>query len=60
MGREDLREWLSALEETGELKRVRTEVHWDLELAAIVRKVGNENGPGLLFDNITGCRTTRC
>ncbi|OGQ84052.1 MAG: hypothetical protein A3F90_14785 [Deltaproteobacteria bacterium RIFCSPLOWO2_12_FULL_60_19] len=60
MGREDLREWLSALEETGELKRVRTEVHWDLELAAIVRKVGNENGPGLLFDNITGCRTTHC
>lgn len=56
----DLREWLSFLEGQGELKRVRTEVHWDLELAAIVRKVGDNLGPGLLFENITDHQTTDC
>ncbi len=56
----DLRSWLTLLEQAGELHRVKAEVHWDLELAGIVRKVGNERGPGLLFEKITGHQDTLC
>ncbi|MBI2986381.1 MAG: UbiD family decarboxylase, partial [Deltaproteobacteria bacterium] len=60
MAFKDLREWLLFLEEQNELRRIKAEVHWDLELAGIVRKVGNQNGPGLLFENITDYQNTLC
>ncbi len=68
MAYDDLREWISALEKHGELKRVREEVSPELEITEItdrVSKIGakpsaaaNGNyapgGPALLFENIKG------
>lgn len=48
----DLREWLSALEKAGELQRVRTEVDWNLEAGAVVRRLCETNGPAVLFEKI--------
>ncbi|MBI2987991.1 MAG: UbiD family decarboxylase [Deltaproteobacteria bacterium] len=48
----DLREWLSALEKAGELQRVTTEVDWNLEAGAIVRRVCETDGPAVLFEKI--------
>ncbi len=60
MAFKDLREWISLLEREGELKRIRAEVDWNLELGAIFRRVLNERGPALLFENIKGYQDTRC
>ena len=65
MAYNDLREWLSALERAGELKRVKTPVDPILEIAEItdrVSKAGTRNGvrgmkpggPALLFENLQG------
>jgi 4-hydroxy-3-polyprenylbenzoate decarboxylase len=56
MAYEGLREWISTLEEQGELKRIKAEVDWDEEIGGICRQVYNmkENGPALLFENIKG------
>lgn len=65
MAYNDLREWIAALEKTGELKRVRAEVDPVLEIAEItdrVSKSGNisspanvsPGGPALLFENVKG------
>ncbi|WP_348262029.1 UbiD family decarboxylase [Telmatobacter sp. DSM 110680] len=66
---EDLRDWISALEKNGELKRIREEVSPDLEITEItdrVSKIGahgkgvttkgkySAGGPALLFENIKG------
>lgn len=48
----DLREWLSALERAGELQRVSTEVDWNLEAGAVVRRVCETSGPAILFEKI--------
>lgn len=51
----DLRGWIDALREAGELHEIDAEVDWDCELGAIARKAfGNGNGPALLFKNIKG------
>src|SRR5579862_4729061 len=51
----DLREWLTRVEELGELKRITKEVDWDEEMGAITYMVGKqEGGPALLFENIKG------
>jgi 4-hydroxy-3-polyprenylbenzoate decarboxylase len=58
----DLREWMDALEEAGELKRVRTQVDPILEITEIAdrvskgaaRKYGRPGGPALLFENVKG------
>lgn len=44
--------WIEQLEEEGELARVKTEVDWRDELAAVTRKVLTAQGPALLFENI--------
>ncbi|MFC1962478.1 hypothetical protein ACFLWB_00520 [Chloroflexota bacterium] len=49
----DLREYLEALEEAGELKVIEG-VDWDLEIGAIAELVGEKKGPTLLFDKIRG------
>ena len=58
----DLREWISALDRAGELKRIRAEVDPVLEITEIAdrvskgaaRKYGKPGGPALLFENVRG------
>src|SRR5215468_1562609 len=59
---EDLREWIAALEEAGELKRISAEVDPVLEITEITdrvskgasRKYGRPGGPALLFEKVRG------
>lgn len=54
-GSRDLRGWMAAVDEIGELKRIGG-VDWDVELGAIT-ELGHhkgETGKALLFDNIKG------
>ena len=60
MGHRDLREWIQKLEEVGELKRIRTEVDWNLEIGGILREVCDRRGPALLFENIKDHKDTIC
>ena len=56
MGQRDMRDWLQATEEDGELKRI-DEAHWDLEMSGITELIyrkGKRPVPALLFDNIPG------
>jgi 4-hydroxy-3-polyprenylbenzoate decarboxylase len=51
----DLRNWLDALRDEGELHEIDVEVDWDCELGAIARRTfGQGEGPALLFKNISG------
>jgi UbiD family decarboxylase len=54
----DLREYLSALENKGKLKRVKKEVDKDWEVAAVCRqlfkKIPPHKRPALLFENVKG------
>ena len=51
----DLRGWIDALRDEGELQEIDVEVDWDCELGTIARKTfGQGNGPALLFNNISG------
>ncbi|MFG2722061.1 UbiD family decarboxylase [Streptomyces sp. NPDC048416] len=52
----DLREHIAALEAIGDLKRVRREVSWDLEAAAITRLSYERTAPAPLFENISGAK----
>jgi len=58
MGYKNLREWMKKLESEGELKHIRSEVDWNEEIGAIIRKVYSKRGPTLLFENIKGYRDT--
>jgi 4-hydroxy-3-polyprenylbenzoate decarboxylase len=61
-GYKDLREWIAALEQAGELKRISAEVDPILEITEITDRVskgaaveyGRPGGPALLFENVTG------
>jgi 4-hydroxy-3-polyprenylbenzoate decarboxylase len=48
----DLREFLGALEKTGDLVTVREEVDWNLEASAIIRRLNEQKGPVPLFEKI--------
>lgn len=65
MSYNDLREWISSLEKTGELKRIRAEVDPILEIAEITDRVSKSGrnsssprikpgGRALLFENVKG------
>ncbi len=60
MAYDDLREWISALDRAGELKRISAEVDPILEIAEITDRVsksragGKAGGTALLFQNIKG------
>ena len=54
MAFEDLREFISALEKRGHLKRVRAEVDAELEVTEITDRVSKRGGPALLFENVRG------
>ncbi|MEM3185722.1 MAG: menaquinone biosynthesis decarboxylase [Conexivisphaerales archaeon] len=51
---DSLRDYISALEERGQLKRVKVQVSAELEIAEILRRVMYSKGPALLFENIKG------
>lgn len=51
----DLRGWIEALRQEGELHEIDAEVDWDCELGAIARRAfGQGKGPALLFKNVKG------
>ena len=49
---EELGEFVDKLEKAGELKRVKTQVDADLEIAEILRRTMYSNGPAVLFENV--------
>ena len=51
---EDTHEFIAKLEKNGELKRVKTEVDSDLEIAEILRREMYSNGSAILFENVKG------
>lgn len=53
----DLRDFLNACEENGELKRITAEVDWDLELSHIAKLNEERSGPALLFEKVKGYNT---
>ena len=56
MAYEDLRAFLRALEQAGELKRIAVEVDPILEISEIADRVSKSGGPALLFENVRGSR----
>lgn len=48
----DLRQFVSRLEEEGQLVRVRDQVDWNLEVSAILQKTFDVQGPAVLFENV--------
>lgn len=53
----DLRYFVDLWEREGQLKRVKAEVDWNLELSHIAKIVEEKNGPALLFENVKGYRS---
>jgi 4-hydroxy-3-polyprenylbenzoate decarboxylase len=51
---DDLRDWISALEKHGELKRIQEEVSPELEITEVTDRVTKSGGPALLFENVQG------
>jgi 4-hydroxy-3-polyprenylbenzoate decarboxylase len=52
---ENLREYVESLEKGGQLKRIRTQVSVDLEIAEILRRLMYQHdGPAVLFENVEG------
>ena len=51
---QDTQEFIIELEKQGELKRVKTEVDADLEIAEILRREMYSNGSAILFENVKG------
>lgn len=49
---QDVGEFVEKLEKAGELRRIKTQVDADLEIAEILRRVMYSNGPALLFENV--------
>lgn len=50
----DLRDFIERCEAAGELKRVKAEVDWNLEISHISKLTEEKKGPALLFENIKG------
>jgi 4-hydroxy-3-polyprenylbenzoate decarboxylase len=50
----DLRDYVSACEKVGQLKRVKAEVDWEMELSHVCKLVEEKSGPALLFENVKG------
>src|SRR5262245_54481510 len=51
---ESLGEYVEALENSGHLKRVKTRVNPDLEIAEVMRRLMYSEGPAVLFENVEG------
>lgn len=50
----DLRGFMEALDERGELHRIKAEVDWTLELGHVAKLNEECRGPALLFENVKG------
>jgi 4-hydroxy-3-polyprenylbenzoate decarboxylase len=50
----DLRSFISLCEKEGELKRIKPEVDWDLEMSHIAKLNEERGGPALLFEKVKG------
>jgi len=50
----DLRDFIELCERAGELKRIKAEVDWNLELSHVAKLVEEKQGPALLFENVKG------
>ena len=50
----DVHELIEIFDKVGELKRIKTEVDPNLEIAEILRRTMYQNGPALLFENVKG------
>ena len=57
MAFKDLREFVSFLEEKGDLRRIKAPVSPDLEMTEIAVRSVRSGGPALLFENVTGYET---
>ena len=64
---QDIPQFIEKLESAGELRRVKTQVDANLEIAEILRRTMYNNGPAVLFENVkdydmpvscTGSRST--
>jgi len=53
---DDLRQFISLLDERGELKRIDVEVDPDLEITEITDRVSKALGPALFFSNVKGSK----
>jgi len=49
---EDTRQFIQELDKAGELKRVKSEVDTNLEIAEILRRTMYSKGPAILFENV--------
>lgn len=56
MAYKDLRDYIISLEEKNWLRRVRTEVDPELEIAEISNRMTRESGPAILFEKVKGSR----
>ncbi len=54
MAYKNLKEFITFLEESGELKRIKAEIDPYLEITEIADRVSKEYGPALLFENVKG------
>lgn len=48
----DMRDFIQAAEKEGELKRIKAEVDWNLEVSHIAKLNEEKKGPALLFENV--------
>ncbi len=48
----DNRQFIEALDKTGDIVHIKQEVDWELEAGAIVRRTCEVGGPAVLFENI--------
>ena len=48
----NVRQFIEALQKTGDIVRIKQEVDWDLEIGAIGRRAYEKSGPAILFENI--------
>jgi 4-hydroxy-3-polyprenylbenzoate decarboxylase len=54
MAIKDNREFVQALEKSGDVVRIKQEVDWDLEAGAIIRRVCEIEGPVCFFEKVKG------
>jgi len=54
MAYKDLHEFIKALEDIGQLQRIKTLVDPELEITEITDRISKSNGPALLFENVKG------
>ena len=53
----DLRDYIALCEKDGDLKRIKAEVDWNLEISHIAKVVEEKSGPALLFENVKGYKS---